>query len=126
MALSRVDLAERATKTVAFVKKYLMDEDGRLLRSAYRGNDGSVDFTGAPILAFSDDYAMLVQGLLDLYEVTADASLLKQADQLQKKMDALFWDSERHSGYYMSEERADVKVRVMEGPFPLFSQVSQQ
>ncbi|WKX96297.1 hypothetical protein Q1695_012611 [Nippostrongylus brasiliensis] len=114
MALVRDDLAERATKTVAFVKKYLMDEDGRLLRSAYRGNDGSVDLTGAPILAFSDDYAMLVQGLLDLYEVTADASLLKQADQLQKKMDALFWDSERHSGYYMSEERADVKVRVME------------
>lgn len=114
LALSRPQYTERAVKTVEFVKKYLMDEHGQLLRSAYRGEDGSVENTGHPIHAFSDDYAMLIQGLLDLYQVTADLEYLKLAERLQNDMDRLFWDKAKESGYFIANEHGDVKVRVME------------
>uniref|UniRef100_A0A8L8Q486 Thioredox_DsbH domain-containing protein n=1 Tax=Heligmosomoides polygyrus TaxID=6339 RepID=A0A8L8Q486_HELPZ len=108
LALSRPQYTERAVKTVEFVKKYLMDEHGQLLRSAYRGEDGSVENTGHPIHAFSDDYAMLIQGLLDLYQVTADLEYLKLAERLQNDMVS------KESGYFIANEHGDVKVRVME------------
>ncbi|PIO61963.1 hypothetical protein TELCIR_16498 [Teladorsagia circumcincta] len=45
LALARQDYLERAKKTVEFVKRYLMDENGQLLRAAYRGDDGNVETT---------------------------------------------------------------------------------
>ncbi|KAK6732775.1 hypothetical protein RB195_016879 [Necator americanus] len=114
VALQLPAYIERAVKTVEFVKKYLMDEDGQLLRAAYRGEDGSVQNTSAPVPAFSDDYAFLIQGLLDLYQVKPDLELLKLAERLQDDMDSKFWDTETESGYYIGSDQGDVKVRVME------------
>lgn len=98
----------------------------------------TVDSSGHPIHAFSDDYAMLIQGLLDLYQVTADLEYLKLAERLQNDMvclctsaikcyckfqasqfqDRLFWDKAKESGYFIANEHGDVKVRVMEGGDP--------
>ncbi|PIO76123.1 hypothetical protein TELCIR_01800 [Teladorsagia circumcincta] len=114
IALARQDYLERAKKTVEFVKRYLMDEGGQLLRAAYRGDDGNVETTSSPTHAFSDDYAFLIQGLLDLYQATAAVQYLEMAERLQNEMDSLFWDSENESGYYIASEQTDVKVRVME------------
>ncbi|KAK6030326.1 hypothetical protein OSTOST_03541, partial [Ostertagia ostertagi] len=114
IALACQDYLERAKKTVDFVKRYLMDEKGQLLRAAYRGDDGNVETTSTPTHAFSDDYAFLIQGLLDLYQATAAVQYLEMAERLQNEMDSLFWDSENESGYYIASEQADVKVRVME------------
>ncbi|KIH45091.1 hypothetical protein ANCDUO_24873, partial [Ancylostoma duodenale] len=73
IALQRPAHVERAVKTVEFLKKHLMDESGHLLRAAYRREDGSVQNTASPVYAFSDDYAFLIQGLLDLYQVKPDS-----------------------------------------------------
>lgn len=41
---------------------------------------------------FADDYACLIQGLLDLYEAGGSLKWLKWSIQLQQRMDELFWD----------------------------------
>jgi len=53
-------------------------------------------------LAFSDDYAFLIEALIDLYSLNFDENLLKWAEQLQNKMDILFFDSTNNSGYFTS------------------------
>ena len=45
-----------------------------------------------PIHGFADDYAFLIQGLLDLYQATFDEKWIEWADQLQTKQNELFWD----------------------------------
>lgn len=42
--------------------------------------------------AFADDYAYMVQGLLDLYFCTGAVRWLRWALQLQTVMDDQFWD----------------------------------
>ncbi|MEI6323186.1 MAG: thioredoxin domain-containing protein [bacterium] len=51
--------------------------------------------------AFAEDYAFLIQGLLDLYEATFEIEWLKWAVELQATMDRLFWD-ESAGGYFSS------------------------
>jgi uncharacterized protein len=43
--------------------------------------------------ALAEDYAMLVQGLLDLFEASHDVRWLDLAIALQQRQDALFWDA---------------------------------
>ena len=54
-----------------------------------------------PIEGFSDDYAFLIQGLLDLYETSHDPDILEWAELLQTKQNELFWD-EQNGGYFTS------------------------
>ncbi len=95
-------LAEPARLTAAvraaeFLRRELFDEaSGTLYRSWCQGR-GAVP-------GFAEDYACLIQGLLDLYEAGFDVRWLQWAEKLQVKMDALFWDAER-GGYFNS--RAD-------------------
>ena len=53
-------------------------------------------------MAFSDDYAFLIEALIDLYSINFDESLLELAEQLQNKMDKLFFDTLNNSGYFTS------------------------
>lgn len=41
---------------------------------------------------FADDYALLIAGLLDLYESGGGLKWLLWAVQLQDTLDSLFWD----------------------------------
>lgn len=47
----------------------------------------------SPTPALAEDYAMLVQGLLDLFEYGHDVKWLELAIALQQRQDALFWDA---------------------------------
>ncbi|KAE8744851.1 hypothetical protein FOCC_FOCC008492 [Frankliniella occidentalis] len=94
--------AERAVKAAQFVKKHLYDAaNKRLLRSCYRGDNGGVIQIANPIGGFLDDYAFLIQALIDLYETTFDANWLEWALQLQEVQDALLWD-EGSAAYFTS------------------------
>lgn len=81
------DCAQRAAQ---FIRKNLW-KNGVLLRSHRQGP--------SDIEGFPDDYASLIQGLLDLYEADFDVGWLQWALDLQEKQDALFADSE-HGGYF--------------------------
>ncbi len=83
--------AERAAD---FVAAELHDGARGVLFRSWRGKRGDTE-------GFAEDYACLVQGLLDLYEATFEIRWLQWADWLQTKMDELFWD-EAGGGYFNS------------------------
>lgn len=46
------------------------------------------------LTGFADDYALLISGLLDLYECGGGLNWLQWAVQLQETLDKLFWDKQ--------------------------------
>ncbi len=98
---------EDARRAADFLRQHLYREaDGILLRS-YREGPAAVE-------GFADDYAFLIQGLLDLYEAGFDPAHLAWAEQLQSKQDALFLDPQA-GGYFSTSERdASVLLRLKE------------
>ena len=97
----------RATRAAEFIEHELFDAaSGTLYRSWC---DGRSHVTG-----FAEDYALLIQGLLDLYEAGFELRWLQWAVKLQISMDALFWDPEQ-GGYFNSRaDEAHVIVRMKE------------
>jgi uncharacterized protein YyaL (SSP411 family) len=96
--------AETAT---GFVKSKVYDSKTGKLKRRYRAGEAAVD-------GFLDDYAYLIQGLLDLYEACFDVRWLSWAIKLQEKQDELFWDS-RNGGYFVtSGGDPSVLVRMRE------------
>ncbi len=84
--------AETATKAAHFLREHLYDAKTKTLRRNYREGKGEVE-------GFAEDYAFLIQGLLDLYEATFEVSWLQWADELQASQDRLFLD-EKNGGYF--------------------------
>lgn len=78
--------AEAAAKAADFVLATLRDDSGRL---AHRYREGEV----LPV-AYLDDYAFLVWGLLELYEATFVVKYLRAALRLNAEMLSLYWDDE--------------------------------
>jgi uncharacterized protein YyaL (SSP411 family) len=95
--LAEPSLGDQAGRVAEFLRRGLYDEATGGLYRSYR--DGRSDISG-----FAEDYAYLVQGLLDLYEAAFDIRWLQWAERLQAKMDELFWDAGT-GGYFNS--RAD-------------------
>jgi uncharacterized protein YyaL (SSP411 family) len=83
---------EIATRAAKFLRTSLYEEKSKLLYRNYRG--GRSDIEG-----FADDYAFVIQGLLDLYEASFDVEWLKFAIELQATQDRLFFD-EKNGGYF--------------------------
>jgi hypothetical protein len=105
--LGDADCLQAAVRAAEFIRRELYDVQTGVLYRCWR--EGRSDIAG-----FAEDYAALIQGLLDLYEAGFDHRWLQWAEQLQAKMDALFWDAE-NGGYFNS--RADdptVIVRLKE------------
>lgn len=85
-----------AERAASFLRSRLRNPDSGLLRRSWR--DGRIVEAG-----FAEDYAFLIQGLLDLYEANFGIAWLKWATELQSIMDRLFWDDEE-GGYFSSAE----------------------
>ncbi len=64
---------------------------------------------GVPALA--EDYAMLVQGLLDVFDATYDVRWLELAVTLQQRQDELFWNASL--GAYAAGATAPAPVRTL-------------
>ncbi len=82
---------ETADRAVRFVRDKLY-RDGRLLRT-WTAGESKLD-------AYLDDYAFLVNALLDLYEATADASLMREAVDLGTTILDRFEDPERGGFFF--------------------------
>jgi len=81
-----------AERAVTFIKKELWYDTAKKLWRVYREGRGD-----AP--AFADDYAFLIQGLLDLYEATFNDTYLEFADVLQRKRPSPHLPSHSHIPY---------------------------
>ncbi|MCI0451560.1 MAG: thioredoxin domain-containing protein [Candidatus Latescibacteria bacterium] len=85
----------RASAAAAFIRAELYDAGSRTLLRRYR--DGEAAISGQ-----ADDYAFLVQALLDLYEASFDIAYFDWAVTLQDQMDLRFWD-QSNGGYYATD-----------------------
>jgi uncharacterized protein YyaL (SSP411 family) len=92
---------EIATRAANFLRTNLYEEKSKLLYRNYRSGRSDVE-------GFADDYAFVIQGLLDLYEASFDIEWLKFAAQLQETQDRLFFDEK--SGGYFSTSGKDENV----------------
>jgi uncharacterized protein YyaL (SSP411 family) len=94
---------EAARKAAAFLRQNLY---GRRLLRSYRAGAGAT-------YGFAEDYAFLIQALLDLYEADLDVQWLRWAEELQGQMGTLFADA--NGGYFSTEEGApDILFRLKE------------
>uniref|UniRef100_K7EI59 Spermatogenesis-associated protein 20 n=1 Tax=Ornithorhynchus anatinus TaxID=9258 RepID=K7EI59_ORNAN len=101
--LGQEDLVQRAISGATFLQRHLSDPgSGRLLRCCYVGHDQAVEASSQPIWGFPEDYACVIQALLDVYEASGDTAWLEWALQLQSTQDRLFWDPQS-GGYFCSD-----------------------
>ena len=111
---------EAAIRAARFVRRALWDEPtGRLLR---RWRDGKADIDG-----YAEDYAYLVFGLLELFQIDPDPAWLAWAVALQRRQDDLFWDEAEGGWFGTSGRDASVLLRMKEdydGAEPSASSVS--
>ncbi|KAJ3036396.1 spermatogenesis-associated protein 20 [Rhizophlyctis rosea] len=109
-----------ATRAATFFYEKMWDAERKVLRRSFR--EGPSDVEG-----FADDYAFLIQGLLDLYEAGFDERWLQWAVELQETQDRLFWDANGGGYYSGSDEDKRILLRMKEdhdGAEPSASSVS--
>jgi uncharacterized protein len=105
--LGEAELLAAATKAAGFVDTELYDANTGVLYRSWREGRSAIE-------GFAEDYAYLIQGLLDLYETGFEIRWLQWAVKLQAKMDELFWDAE-HGAYFNSRtDDPTVIVRLKE------------
>jgi len=93
-----LDTARRAAE---FLERELYDPARGVLYRSWRDGRGAAE-------GFAEDYAFLVQALLDLYEASFAMRWLQWAERLQAKMDELFWDAA--AGGYFNSAAADASI----------------
>ena len=104
---------ESAEKACRFILDRMVREDGRLMTS---WRDGS-----ATALAFADDYAFLVWGLLELYETTYKPGYLRKALELNDDLLKLFWDRQDGGLFLYGDDAERLIMRpkeVYDGAMP--------
>ena len=101
---------ESALSAAKFIKRELFDPDQDVLYRVYRS--GRSDTYG-----MCDDYAFLIQGLIDLYEATFDDEHLQFADSLQRIQLERFFDTDGGGGFFTtpSPHPPDVLLRLKNG-----------
>ena len=100
-------LLEAAARAARFARATLWDAAaGVLLRRFRRGR--------ASIAGYGEDYACLVWGLLELFQVDGDAGWLRWALELQARQDELFWDADGGGWFSTTGDDPSVLLRMKE------------
>jgi uncharacterized protein YyaL (SSP411 family) len=103
VAFANDDYTRAAARAADFVLTKMRDPKGRLQRS-YAGGQ-------ARLLAYLDDYAFFVDGLIALHRSTHDERWLKAAGELTSDQLSLFWDERVGGFYYTSTEHETLLAR---------------
>jgi uncharacterized protein YyaL (SSP411 family) len=85
-----------------------MRKDGHLLRVFNKGK--------ARVKGYSEDYAFLIQPLIDLYEATFEMEWLKEADELNRRMVQQFWD-DRKGGFFFTGKENESLIARSKNPY---------
>ena len=108
-----------AKKAVNFIFNHMKNSNGRILHRYGKG--------GADILAFVDDYAFLIWGLINLYEASFETIYLENAIKLMEEQLNLFWDSSIGAFFFTAEDAESLIARQKEtydGAIPSGNSVS--
>ncbi len=95
---------QAASRAARFVLDGMRQSDGRLFATARRGQ--------AHLNAYLDDYAFVIQGLLDLYESDFDPSWLREALALNEVLSERFEDQENGGYYTTGSDHEPLLVRL--------------
>jgi uncharacterized protein YyaL (SSP411 family) len=97
-----------AENAARFVVEKMFDPGEEVLYRRWREGDRQVPGT-------ADDYAFLIQGLVDLYEASFDTAWLERAIHLTEISLERFYDSS-NGGFYMTsrDSQSDILIRVKE------------
>jgi uncharacterized protein len=107
LALDEPGMADVAVQAAHFLRRELVDpQTGRLARSYRQGQRVGT--------AFAEDYAFLINGLIDLYQATHDLQWLDWADGLQGEQDGLFADPAGGGYFATTAEDRSVVIRLKE------------
>ena len=102
IVLDREDYATAAKRNADFVLSNLR-RDGFLLRT---WKDGKAKFN-----AYLEDYAFLIEGLVTLYETTAESRWLAEAIELTDRMIDEFWDKSDGAFFFTGKSHENLIVR---------------
>jgi uncharacterized protein YyaL (SSP411 family) len=97
---------EMALKNVKFLQKNMMREDGGIYRNYKNGI--------ATINGFLDDYAILIEAFISLYEITFDEAYLSDAKALTDYVLDHFRDDESGLFFYTSDQDEALIARKYE------------
>ncbi len=101
-----VDYLELAEKNLLFLKEKQLDPDGAL-RHSYKNGTSKIN-------GFLEDYALLMQALIDLFETTGTLTYLEDARQLADKTFLDFFDPEKDFFYFTAITQTDLINRSIE------------
>ena len=100
-------LLAEAARAARFAQATLWDSaDGVLLRRFRQGR--------ASIAGYGEDYACLIWGLLELFQVDGDAGWLRWALELQARQDEMFWDPDGGGWFSTTGDDPSVLLRMKE------------
>ncbi|MGJ0483754.1 MAG: DUF255 domain-containing protein [Methylomicrobium sp.] len=101
--LEKAEYTEAARCAADFLLANLRKKDGTLYRTWREGK--------AEIVAYFEDYAFMIQGLVSTYRATRENNYLRAAQELVAQAKKLFWDRER-GGYYFTDGSEQLLVRT--------------
>jgi uncharacterized protein YyaL (SSP411 family) len=97
--------ADAARNARSFLHKHLWRQADSTLLRRYRDGDSAIE-------AFLDDYAALINALVDSYETGFDAADLEWAAQLAERAIALFQDGEGGGFFSSPANQSDLVLRL--------------
>lgn len=95
---------DAAAKAAKFVLTKMRDQDGRLLRTYRQGKKHTIGYL--------DDYAFMIEALLNLYETTFETKWLDYAEQLNSQLMKHYRDHEQGGFFFTSDEAEKILVRA--------------
>jgi uncharacterized protein len=98
----------QAAKDAAQFILHKMKKNGLLMRVFNKGR--------AHVKAYSEDYAFLIQALLDLYEATFEIEWLKEAEAMNREMIRQFWD-EAQGGFFFTGTENEALITRSKHPY---------
>jgi uncharacterized protein YyaL (SSP411 family) len=116
---NEVSYIEKAEKAANFILKKMMKKNGELLHRYRKGEAG--------IEGFSDDYAFLIFGLIELYQVTFNSKYLKVSLELNEYLLKHFWDKTNGGLFFTSDKGEKLIARtkeVYDGAIPSANSIS--
>ena len=95
-----------AEQSIGFIFDKMFSTEGQLL---HRYRDGE-----AALPAHLDDYAFLIQAMLELFETTFDVDYLKKALKLNEYLLKHFWDDKNGGFYFTADDGEHLLIRQKE------------
>jgi uncharacterized protein YyaL (SSP411 family) len=96
-----------ARRAAAFIQQRMWNEETGGLYRRYRCGEVGID-------GYCEDYASLIWGLIELFQVDSDPNWLEWALRLQHRQDELFWDAAEGGWFSTSGEDPTVLLRLKE------------